>query len=148
MKINLTKPTIGKAELKVAAEVLKSGWLIRGPHTSAFEQEFADFSGAKYSIATNGCTMALYLAVKSLNLKSTDEVIVPSLTWSATASIVIQAGAKGFEKFPVPILYDSAHRVAKKGFDGVTSCYSFFPVKNMTTVRGGMLLTNDENIAD
>ena len=80
MKINLTKPTIGKAELKVATEVLKSEWLIRGPHTSAFEQEFADFSGAKYGIATNGCTMALYLAVKSLNLKSTDEVIVPSFT--------------------------------------------------------------------
>ena len=187
MKINLTKPTIGKAELKVATEVLKSGWLIRGPHTSAFEQEFADFSGAKYGVATNGCTMALYLAVKALNLKSTDEIIVPSLTWSATASIVIQAGAKpifadvnlaswcldpkdvkkkitkntkliipvhfagawakGFEKFPVPVLYDSAHRVAKKGFDGVTSCYSFYAVKNMTTVRGGMLLTNDENIA-
>src|SRR4051812_28414418 len=94
MKVNLTKPTMEAGELKAAASVLKSGWLIRGPHTAAFEQEFAEFSGAKYAIATNGCTMALYLALKAMDLKPTDEVIVPSLTWSATASVVVQAGAK------------------------------------------------------
>ena len=186
-KINLTKPSIDRRELKAATDVLKSGWLIRGPQTKAFEEEFATFSGAQYGIATNGCTMALYLAVKYLNLKKTDEVIVPSLTWSATASIVIQAGAtpvfadvdpktwcldpedvkrkitkhtklvipvhfggryaKGFKNFPVPVLYDSAHRIARKDFRGVTSCYSFYAVKNMTTVRGGMILTADPKAA-
>ena len=186
-KINLTKASIGREEIAAATGVLKSGWLIRGPQTAAFETEFAKFMGAKHAIATNGCTMALYLVVKHIGLQPTDEVIVPSLTWSATASIVIQAGATpvfadvdpvtwcldpadvrrkltprtklvipvhyagrfaaGFENFPVPVLYDSAHRVARKDFRGTTSCYSFYAVKNMTTVRGGMILTDDDAAA-
>jgi len=187
MKVSLTKPSIDSKELKAVERVLKSGWLIRGKETKAFEEEFAAYSGAKYGVATNGCTMALYLAVKQLKLKAGDEVIVPSLTWSATASIVIQAGltpvfadvkksdwcldpkdvkskitkktklvipvhysgkfAIGFENISIPVIYDSAHRIEKKDFTGVTSCYSFYAVKNMMTVRGGMILTNDEKAA-
>ncbi len=187
MEINLTKPTITEKEIDAATAVLKSGWLVRGKQTAAFEEEFADFSGAIHGVATNGCTMALYLVVKRLGLQKTDEVIVPSLTWSATASIVIEAGATpvfadvdpktwcldpedvkrkitpktklvipvhfagryaaGFENFPVPVIFDSAHRIAKNDFKGTTSCYSFYAVKNMTTVRGGMTLTTDQNAA-
>lgn len=187
MNINLTKPSIDDRELDAAARVLKSGWLIRGKETNAFEEEVAAFTGAKHAIATNGCTMALYLAVKRMNLKPEDEVIVPSFTWSATASIVIQAGAtpvfadikfedwcldpedvkrkitprtklvipvhysarvaKGFENFPVPVLFDSAHRIEKNCFDGTTAAMSFYAVKNMTTIRGGVLLTNDDEAA-
>ena len=187
MKINLTFPSIDNKELDAAQKVLKSGWLIRGKETKALEEEFAAFSGAKYAVATNGCTMALYLAIKHLGLKKEDEVIVPSITWSATASVVIQAGAtpvfadvkkedwcldpedvkkkitkntklvipvhysgsyaKGFENFPIPVLYDSAHRIEKNDFKGIVSCYSFYAVKNMTTIRGGMVLTNDEKAA-
>jgi dTDP-4-amino-4,6-dideoxygalactose transaminase len=123
-----------------------------------------------------------------MGLKSDDEVIVPSLTWTATASVVIQAGAKvvfadvdrktwcldpkdvkakitkktklvvpvhfagrfavGFEDFPVPVLYDSAHRMEKADFKNTASCYSFYAVKNMTTVRGGMILTNNKKDAE
>lgn len=180
--INLTKPSIGKSEIDAATRVLKSGWLIRGKQTELLEQEFARFMGAKFAVATNGCTMALYLALKRMNLKPADEVIVPSLTWSATAAAVINAGATpvfadvrfddwcldpqdvrrrmtkrtklvipvhyaarfagGFQNFPMPGLYDSAHRVERNDFQGITSCYSFYAVKNMTTVRGGMILTN------
>jgi len=187
MKINLTKPNIDQKELTAAARVLKSGWLIRGQNVKLLEEEFAAFMGAKYAIATNGCTMALYLVLKRMNLKPTDEVIVPSLTWSATAAAVINAGAtpvfadvrkdnwcldprdvkrkitkktklvipvhfaarfaKGFEKFPVPVMFDSAHRVEKNDFQGRVSCYSFYAVKNMTTVRGGMILTDDKDDA-
>src|SRR4051794_5292548 len=93
MNINLTKPSIDGKELTAVNRVMQSGWLIRGKETAAFEEELAKYTGAKHAIATNGCTMALYLVVKHMNLKPTDEVIVPSLTWSATASIVIQAGA-------------------------------------------------------
>lgn len=181
--INLTKPNIDRREINAVTAVLKSGWLIRGQNVQALEEEFAKFMGAKYAIATNGCTMALYLALKRMNLKPQDEVIVPSFTWSATVAAVINAGAtpvfadvksddwcldpkdvrrritkrtrlvipvhyaaryaKGFENFPVPVLYDSAHRVEKKDFRGTVSCYSFYAVKNMTTVRGGMILTNN-----
>lgn len=187
MEINLTKPTIEKEELDAAIGVLKSGWLIKGKQTLAFEQEFASFSGAQNGVATNGCTMALYLVLKEMNLKKEDEVIVPSLTWTATASVVIQAGAtpvfadvnpqtwcldsqdvkkkitpntklvipvhyagryaEGFDNFPVPVIFDSAHRIARDDFKGITSCYSFYAVKNMTTVRGGMVLTNDADKA-
>lgn len=187
MKINLTRPSIDNRELEAAQKVLKSGWLIRGKETKALEEEFAAFSGAKFAVATNGCTMALYLAIKYLKLKKEDEVIVPSLTWSATASVVIQAGATpvfadvkkddwcldpndvkkkitkrtkliisvhysgsyamGFENFPIPVLYDSAHRIEKNDFKGTVSCHSFYAVKNMTTIRGGMVLTNDEKAA-
>lgn len=187
MNINLTKASISEKELEAVKRVLDSGWLIRGKETQALEEEVAAYTGAKYAIATNGCTMALWLVVKYMNLKKTDEVIVPPITWSATASIVIQAGAtpvfadineenwcldpedvkrkitlntkliipvhyaaryaKGFENFPVPVLFDSAHRIEKDGFNGITSCLSFYAVKNMTTVRGGMILTNDEEAA-
>lgn len=186
--ITLTKPTINRAEINAAQRVLKSGWLIRGQQTQAFEEEFAKFSGAKYAVATNGCTMALYLTIKQMNLKKDDEVIVPSLTWSATAASVIHAGAtpvfadvdpvtwcldpkdvkekitkktrlvipvhfagryaNGFEKFLVPVVFDSAHRIEKNGFANVTSCHSFYAVKNMTTIRGGMILTNDKKMQD
>lgn len=184
MTINLTKPSLDARELNAVKEVLDSGWLIRGKNCKALEEEFAAFNGAKYGVATNGCTMALYIAVKQLGLKPEDEVIVPSLTWSATAAIVIHAGAtpifadvdphtwcldsedvkrkmtkntklvipvhyagrfaEGYEQFDVPVIYDSAHRIKKDDFKGITSCYSFYAVKNMTTVRGGMILTNDE----
>lgn len=187
MNINLTKPSIDEKELQAVDRVMKSGWLIRGKETKAFEEEVAAFTGAKHAIATNGCTMALYLAVKQMNLEPEDEVIVPSLTWSATASIVIQAGAtpvfadvkrddwcldpedvkkkitprtklvipvhysarvaKGFESFPVPVLYDSAHRIERNCFDGTTACFSFYAVKNMTTIRGGMIITDDDKAA-
>ncbi len=187
MKINLTKPSIGQKEIKAATDVLKSGWLIRGKQTAALEAEFAKYMGAKYAIATNGCTMALYLALKRMGIKQGDEVIVPSLTWSATASVVVNVGATpvfadikkgtwcldpadvkrkitkktklvipvhyagrfatGFENFPVPVLYDSAHRIEKGDFNGTTSCYSLYAVKNMTTVRGGMILTDNEEDA-
>lgn len=186
-KINLTLPSITKKELKAAESVLKSGWLIRGMQTKLFEEEFAKFMGGKFAVATNGCTMALYLVVEGMRLKKEDEVIVPSLTWSATASIVIQAGAtpvfadvrkedwcldpkdvkrkissrtkliipvhygaryaEGFENLEVPVLFDSAHRIERNDFGGTTSCYSFYAVKNMTTIRGGMILTNDEDKA-
>ena len=187
IKLNLTKPSIDHREINAAVSVLESGWLIRGAQTRLLEEEFARFVGAEHAVATNGCTMALYLALKHMNLTEEDEIIVPSFTWSATASVVIQAGAKpvfadirrddwcldpedarrkmtsrtklaipvhycgrfaeGFEDFPVPVLFDSAHRVERDDFRGITSCYSFYAVKNMTTVRGGMIVTNDEEAA-
>ena len=188
MHLNLTKPSLDQEELDAVSRVLRSGWVIRGPETSAFEEEFAKYMGAKYAIATNGCTMALYLVLKEMDLRPGDEVIVPSLTWSATAAAVINAGgtpvfadiresdwcldpgdvkrkitkrtklvipvhyaaryAKGFDNFPVPVLFDSAHRVEKGDFKGITSCYSFYAVKNMTTIRGGMILTDDAKKAE
>lgn len=182
--INLTRPSLDQREIEAATAVLRSDWLIRGKNCVAFEGEFAKFAGAKYAVATNGCTMALYLALLELNLKPGDEVIVPSLTWTATAAVVVHTGgtpvfadvrlsdwcldpadvarkitkktkaiipvhfagrfAFGFKNQKVPVIYDSAHRIEKNDFKGKVSCYSFYAVKNMTTVRGGMILTNSQ----
>lgn len=185
--IALAKPSLGQAEIDAAVDVLRSGWVIRGPQTQQFEAEFASFVSTKHAVATNGCTMALYLAIKQLGLDRTDEVIVPSLTWSATTAAVIHAGAtpvfadvrstdwcldpddvrhkmtphtrlvvpvhfagrfaRGFEDWTLPIIYDSAHRIVRNDVVGHASCYSFYAVKNMTTIRGGMVVTNDPTAA-
>ena len=89
MHLNLTKPSLDQEELDAVSRVLRSGWVIRGPETSAFEEEFAKYMGAKYAIATNGCTMALYLVLKEMDLRPGDEVIVPGYTFIASMSSVI-----------------------------------------------------------
>lgn len=91
--IPLSRASVGKKEITAVVNVLKSGWLTMGPQTEAFEEEFADYVGAKYVVAVNSATSALFLALKTLNLKKGDEVIVPSFTFAATANVVIHCGA-------------------------------------------------------
>ena len=87
-------PTIGKKEILAVNKVLKSGWLTTGLVTHRFEKEFADYIGAKYALAVNSGTAALHLALDTIGVKQGDEVIVPTLTFTATAEVVIHLGAK------------------------------------------------------
>lgn len=73
--------------------VLRSGWITTGKETAAFEEEFARYVGAPAAIAVNSCTSALYLALKALDIGPGDEVIVPAITWPATANVVVELGA-------------------------------------------------------
>lgn len=91
--IPFDRPSIGKQEIQAVAKVLKSGWLTMGEETRLFEQEFAKYVGAKYAIAVNSCTAALFLSLKALGIKEGDEVIVPSFTFPSTVSVVIHCGA-------------------------------------------------------
>jgi dTDP-4-amino-4,6-dideoxygalactose transaminase len=75
-------------------KVLQSGWLTMGPKTEEFEKAFADYTGCKYAVASNSCSSALYLALDSLRLKKEDKVVVPILTFVATANVVRWAGAE------------------------------------------------------
>lgn len=75
-------------------EVLESGIFVNGQNVEKFEQEFAEYIGVKYGIAVNSGTSALYIIFKYLDLQPGDEVIVPSLTFIASASQAIQLGAK------------------------------------------------------
>lgn len=87
-------PDIGAEEIAAVVEVLKSGWLTTGPTVKAFEAEFADYVGARYAVAVNSCTAALHLALEAAGIGPGDEVIVPTLTFAATAEVVAYLRAK------------------------------------------------------
>lgn len=93
MKIPFARASVNKKEILAVRKVLESGWLTMGEETQKFEEEFADYVGAKHTVAVNSCTSALFLAVKALGLKMGDEVIVPSFTFAATANVVVHCGA-------------------------------------------------------
>ncbi len=85
---------VGDEELEAVAATLRSGWLSAGPQTEAFEQEFAEHLGSKHVLALSSCTAALHLACIAAGIEPGDEVIVPSLTFVATANAVRYCGAR------------------------------------------------------
>lgn len=94
MNVAFHKPYITEEEISEVVDSLRSGWLTMGPKTVRFEQEFGKYIGAKNSIAVSSCTAALHLALKAINLKPEDEVIIPDMTFTATAEVVCYFGAK------------------------------------------------------
>jgi len=87
-------PWITKEDKNAVYDALKSRWLTGGPQAVNFEKKFADYIGTKHAVAVSSCTAALHLAMRVLNIKSGDEVIVPVLTFAATANAPIFCGAK------------------------------------------------------
>ncbi len=79
-------------DLDAVAETLRSGWLSMGPRTEAFEEVFAGQLGARHAIAVSSCTAALHLAYAAAGVGPGDQVIVPSYTFTATASAVLYCG--------------------------------------------------------
>ena len=73
---------------------LRSRWLSTGPVTERFEKAFSEYLGGGYAIAVSNGTAALHLALASLGIKEGDEVILPSLTFIATANAILYVGAK------------------------------------------------------
>jgi len=202
--IPINAPQIGAEEIEAVVKVMRSGVLTdklgAGPVVTKFEEAFAKFAEAKHAIAVNTGTAALHSAIVAAELKSGDEVILPSFTFVSTAEVVVMTGAKPVfvdinpetynvspeevEKavtkrtkmiFPVDlyglpadtqqmreiadkhglvIVEDAAqaHGAGYKGkpvgaFADVT-CWSFYASKNMTTGEGGMITTNDDEIAE
>jgi len=86
-------PLIGEEEIAEVADSLRSGWVTTGPKVKRFEQEFAAYAGAKHAIAVNSCTAALHTSLAALDIGPGDEVIVPTLTFCATANVVVHLGA-------------------------------------------------------
>jgi len=92
--IPVQRPTLGPEELAAVAQVFDSRWLGMGAVTQEFEQRLQEFLGAGYVIAVNTGTAALHLALAALGLGPGDEVIVPSLTFVASAQAVLAVGAR------------------------------------------------------
>ena len=88
------RPTIEDAEIAEVVESLRSGWITTGPKVAKFEALFRERLHAPEAIAVNSATGGLHLSVAVLDLKPGDEVIVPSLTWTATANVVELSGAR------------------------------------------------------
>jgi dTDP-4-amino-4,6-dideoxygalactose transaminase len=188
------------ADLQAVADTLRSGWLSMGPRTEAFEAAFAAQLGAKHAVAVSSCTAALHLAYLAAGVGPGDEVIVPSYTFTATASAVMYCGgtpvfadiigphdlsidpveveraitprtkavaAVHFAGYAAPVdrlaalcrdrglalIEDAAHSPSatlhgrKLGTFGLASAFSLFSNKVLAVGEGGLLVTDDDNIA-
>jgi dTDP-4-amino-4,6-dideoxygalactose transaminase len=187
-------------DLEAVAETLRSGWLTMGPRTAAFEEAFAGHVGARHAVALSSCTAALHLAYLGAGAGPGDEVIVPSLTFTATAAAVLHCGAAPvfadvvgiddlgldpadverrltertkavclvhFAGYPgaaaelralcdergVALIEDAAHGPGTSvdgkaaGTFGLAGCFSFFSNKVLSGGEGGMLVTDDDELA-
>jgi len=199
-RIPLSDIDFDEAESLAVQSVLKSRWLTMGKVTQEFEAAFAAHVQAKHAIAVTNATAALHLACLALGLGPGDEVIVPSLTFVATANAVRYVGAtpifadiissddlnispKAVESLVnartraiivvhyagyscdmeailsiakqhnLFVIEDAAHAVGSEldgrplGTWGDVGCFSFFSNKNMTTGEGGMMTTNNDDLA-
>jgi perosamine synthetase len=87
-------PDIGAREKSYTFDAVSTGWNSEhSKYLNNFEEQFAKYVGAKFAIATSSCTGALHLSLLSLGIGPGDEVIVPDITWVATASAVMYVGA-------------------------------------------------------
>jgi perosamine synthetase len=86
------KQSIDEDDIRAVVEVLRSDWLTTGPKVQEFEQEFARRVGSKEAVAVSSGTAALHAAIYALRIKGGDEVIVPAITFAATANCVVFQG--------------------------------------------------------
>jgi perosamine synthetase len=101
---------IDEEDIQAVVEVLRSDWLTTGPKVEQFEQAFTDFVGAKYAVAVSSGTAALHAAMFAIGIGPGDEVIVPAITFAASANcVVFQGGIPVFADVdPGTLLIDPA----------------------------------------
>jgi len=199
MKIPLFIPWISKKDKKMMFDAFKSIQLTDGPKLRKFESRFANLVNSKFALGVSNGTSALHLALKAVGIGSRDEVIIPDLTFVATANAVLSCNAKPIpadvdeslnicpnsirskinkktkaiipvhfagstvnmqeikkiaKRYNLKIIEDCAHALGafygKKhvGTFGEAGCFSFYPTKNITTVEGGMVITNSRTISE
>lgn len=89
----VAEPTLGEEEKAALAAVIDSGWITLGDQVAAFEKAFAAAHGVADAVAVGSCTAGLHLVLESLGIGPGDEVLVPAMTFVATANAVLHAGA-------------------------------------------------------
>jgi perosamine synthetase len=199
-KIRVASPVIGEVEKRYVTDCLNSTWISSiGSYLSRFEEGFANFCEVTHAIATNNGTTALHLALVALGIGRGDEVIVPTLTFVATANAVCYCGATPVlvdcdeetlnidvhaikrkvtartraiipvhlyghpadmgpilelaKKYDLYVVEDAAEAHGAKyrgkavGSIGTCGTFSFYGNKIITTGEGGMVTTNDDELA-
>src|SRR6476661_639409 len=91
--LSFQPPAISEAEIEAVAATLRSGWLTTGPRTAELEARMRDYLEAKHVLAVTSGTAALHLSLVALGIGPGDEVITSSLTWPATANVIVHCGA-------------------------------------------------------
>ena len=192
-------PLIGEDEIAEVVDSLRSGWVGTGPKVQRFEAAVSEYVGAPYCRCVSSCTAALILALQVLNIGPGDEVLVPAMTFVASANAVEHAGATPVlvdslpgsglidldaaeaaigprtraimpvhlagrpvdldrlaairERHGIAVVEDAAHalgaewRGTRIGASGNLAAFSFYVTKNITTIEGGALLTDDGEVA-
>lgn len=115
----VSEPSLGADEKAALAEVIDSNWITMGARVHAFEQAFADMHGAADAVAVSSCTAALHLALDAFDIGPGDEVLVPSLSFVATANSAVYCGAK-----PVFVDIQSLDRPLIDPADAAKKCSS------------------------
>lgn len=194
------RPTIGEEEIAEVVDSLRSGWIGTGPKVHRFESMLSDYVGIPYARCVSSCTAALILAMHALEIGAGDEVLVPAMTFVASANAVEHAGATPVlvdsepgtglidldaaesaitprtraimpvhlagrpvdldrlavlrDRHGLQVIEDAAHALGAEwkgrriGAFGNVAAFSFYVTKNITTIEGGAILTDSEQIAE
>ncbi len=192
-------PAIGEDEIAEVVDSLRSGWVGTGPKVGRFERMLADYVGSAHCRCVSSCTAALILSMRILGIGPGDEVLVPAMTFVASANAVEHAGATPVfvdsepgtglidldaaeaaisprtraimpvhlagrpvdmdrvgilrDRYGLAVIEDAAHAIGAEwggrriGAFGNLTAFSFYVTKNVTTVEGGAIMTEDHALA-
>jgi dTDP-4-amino-4,6-dideoxygalactose transaminase len=192
-------PLIGEEEIAEVIDTLRSGWIGTGPKVARFEAMLAEYLGVAFCRCVSSCTAALFLALRALGIGAGDEVLVPAMTFVASANAVEMTGATPVfvdclpatglvdldaaeaaitartrailpvhlagrpvdmdrlgdlrDRHGLIVLEDAAHALGAEwrrrriGGFGNPTAFSFYVTKNVTTIEGGALATDDAELA-
>jgi dTDP-4-amino-4,6-dideoxygalactose transaminase len=116
----VAEPNLGEDEKAALCDVINSGWITMGERVRTFEKSFAELHGVPDAVAVNSCTAALHLILEAMGVTKGDEVLVPSMSFVATANSVLYTGASpvfvDIESMAQPVisLADAAAKVTPK----------------------------------
>ncbi len=194
------RQSVDEADIAAVVEVLRSDWLTTGPNVTRFEEQLAQFVGSRQAIAVSSGTAALHCAMEALKIGPGDEVIVPTITFAASANCVLFQGARPIlvdvdpatlcinpeavkaaitpqtraivavdfagqpcdydaldticQQHQLELISDACHslgasyRERSVGQLARMTAFSFHPVKAFTTGEGGVITTDDNDLAE